>query len=141
MKTLILGLLERYKALATYFLASATVAVADIALVHVLQAVIPASIVLTNSISVIVTSVVHYIWTSKKAFESAIDIRSAAIYLTTFIIGLSIQDAVVWVCFETMSLSLFVSKLASLAVSFFILYGLRKFLYGKFGKSRKRSAP
>lgn len=135
MKDFLLAQLTRYKSLLIYFCASASAACLDLLLVYVLKSVITTSIVWINTISVTSTAVFHYIFTSKKAFHASIGIYSAVIYLITFILGLILQDWVIWTCFEIVKLPLWASKGISLMASFFILYFLRKFLYAMASKS------
>lgn len=73
----------------------------------------------------------------QKVFNRSVDIRTVVIYISTFLLGMFIQNGVVWgVCrlldgVVGKSIGYTVSKVASLAVSFFVLYGVRKFLYAK----------
>ena len=119
-----------YRSLLWYFCASGTTAVLDIMLVFALKSTFKDSpIVVINSISVILTTVIHYIWTSLKAFNVKLGVSSLSIYLITFAIGLTIQDLIIWLCYDVLGLLLLISKGISLASSFFILFFLRKTLF------------
>ena len=122
-----------------YFCASASMAGLDVILVLMLKArFTEVNIVIINTISIVLTTIFHYLWISNKAFNVKIGISSLLVYLTTFIIGLTIQDFVIWLSFEVLRLPLLVSKAFSLGSSFFILFFLRKTLFSKLSPKKQK---
>lgn len=95
------------------------------------------SAVVSNTVGTIVGAIVHYIFVTKKVFVKKIGIYSVLIYLFTFVLGLVLQNLVVWGIFKLTvntfgkNLSYLIAKAIALVVSFIILYGVRKILYSK----------
>ena len=91
----------------------------------------------SNTAGILIGSAIHYVCVTKKVFDRSVDIRTVVIYISTFLLGMLIQNGVVWAVCRLLvgvvgkSIGYTVSKVASLAVSFFVLYGVRKFLYAK----------
>lgn len=102
-------------------------------------------IVIANTLAVIIGSCVHYILTSKLVFKVNMNIASATAYLITFLIGLGIQDAAIWIAYHKLlpplmnseSALALCSKAISLAGSFFIIYFLRKYVNASLAKQER----
>ena len=52
------------------------------------------------------------------------------IYIATFLFGLVLADATMWICFNKLRLPFIISKAMSMALPFFVLYLTRKSLLG-----------
>ena len=137
MKGFLRRVIMRYRPLLSYSLASITAASLDFILLYVLHSLVDSSIIWVNTASVIITAAIHYLWVSKLSFRSKVGIPSAAIYISTFLFGIVLQNFVIWSCYNLLELPLFISKGASLSASFFILFFLRKALYEKYVNKRK----
>ena len=122
-----------------YFGASFMTACLDVLLVFAINSFVNWPIVITNSISVTSTTIIHYLLISKIVFRVKLGMPSLIVYFITFMIGLAIQDLAIWVCFEVLDFPLLVSKGVSLGSSFFILFFLRKVFFGKIRGKEKRS--
>lgn len=104
-------------------------------------------IVIANTISIIVSSVVHYFITSKFVFGVNKNIYSLLVYVITFFVGLGIQNGVIYITYEKLfvdfidnnSILTFVCKVTSLAASFFITFILRKILNKKISEKGERN--
>ena len=128
-----------------YFLCSVSSSIIDFAFLYVLKGVFD-EIVVANTISIIVSSIFHYIVTSNYVFKVKKNIYSIVIYVVTFFIGLSIQNFVIWVTYTKLFVTLIendmiltlLSKVLSLGASFIITYMLRKFLNARLKKKEQR---
>lgn len=123
-------------ALFRYLVNSGVVTVMDIIIVWVLvQCSMP--IVLANTIGVVIGFLVDYLLSVIYVFDSAKGRGGFAIYLITFFIGLLLADFLIWwgngTLFVSFSetINFFMSKGLSIVVPFFIMYGIRKYLYQK----------
>lgn len=125
-----------------YFLCSAFTAFIEFALLFVFKHTVKefgSRIVIFNTIAIIISSVIHYLMTSKLVFKVKWNLPSAVIYIVTFFIGLGIQDGVIWLTYNKLlapvisdsNLLTFICKSVSLASSFFVTYFIRKFLNSK----------
>ena len=127
------SLIEKYLQVIKYFIISCGTAVIELCIGLLLINLLHLSEVVSNTAGILIGSVC----VTKKVFNRSVDIRTVVIYISTFLLGMFIQNGVVWgVCrlldgVVGKSIGYTVSKVASLAVSFFVLYGVRKFLYAK----------
>lgn len=131
------SLIEKYSQVIKYFIISCGTAVIELCIGLLLINLLHLSEVVSNTAGILIGSVIHYVCVTKKVFDRSVDIRTVVIYISTFLLGMLIQNGVVWVVCRLLdgvvgkSIGYTVSKVASLAVSFFVLYGVRKFLYAK----------
>lgn len=138
-------LYKKYNMIIKYFLCSVSSSIIDFAILYVLKGVFD-EIVVANTISIIVSSIFHYIVTSNYVFKVKKNIYSIVIYVVTFFIGLSIQNFVIWVTYTKLFVTLIendmiltlLSKVLSLGTSFIITYMLRKFLNARLKKKEQR---
>ncbi len=125
----------KYKSSLTYIFFSGVSAVLEFVLGTVLILFLIDSVVVANTISTILCTVFHYIFTTKKSFNTEVSIKSMSVYVVTFFIGLAIQNGVLELIYnfcighmgEVLSFSF--GKFISLVVSFCVMYYLRKYLY------------
>lgn len=130
------------KNIVKYFLCSAFTALLEFALLFLLKGLfssLDTGIVIANTIAVTVSALVHFILTSRIVFQVKLNYQSAAVYALTFVIGLLVQNGVLWLCYEHLfarfisneQILTLLSKGASLAASFFITFLLRSVLNKK----------
>ena len=131
------SLIEKYLQVIKYFIISCGTAVIELCIGLLLINLLHLSEVVSNTAGILIGSAIHYVCVTKKVFNRSVDIRTVVIYISTFLLGMLIQNGVVWAVCRLLdgvvgkSIGYTVSKVASLAVSFFVLYGVRKFLYAK----------
>lgn len=131
------SLIEKYSQVIKYFIISCGTAVIELCIGLLLINLLHLSEVVSNTAGILIGSAIHYVCVTKKVFDRSVDIRTVVIYISTFLLGMLIQNGVVWAVCRLLvgvvgkSVGYTVSKVASLAVSFFVLYGVRKFLYAK----------
>ena len=131
------SLIEKYSQVIKYFIISCGTAVIELCIGLLIINLLHLSEVVSNTAGILIGSAIHYVCVTKKVFDRSVDIRTVVIYISTFLLGMLIQNGVVWAVCRLLvgvvgkSIGYTVSKVASLAVSFFVLYGVRKFLYAK----------
>lgn len=129
---------EVRKSLPIYFVCSGFTAGIEFALGWFLLQTFPNQIVVTNIAAILVSSVVHYVITTKYAFGAKRGVESALVYVITFVLGIVLQNAVIWFSYERALVMLsqpvryVTSKALSLGIPFFALYFLRKSLNERF---------
>ena len=135
--TFISKLLKKHLDVMKYILISGLTAVIEALVGLIFMNLFSLSAVVSNTVGTIVGAIVHYIFVTKKVFVKKIGIYSVLIYLFTFVLGLVLQNLVVWGIFKLTvntfgkNLSYLIAKAIALVVSFIILYGVRKILYSK----------
>ena len=135
----------RTQALAKYFIYSIIVAVADTLIVWILVRCSVTGIVSANTIGVITGFILHYILSSRSVFNAEYGICGFVIYLSTFLFGLGLANGIIFLCYEyvfagyAIDLRLLLSKGVSIAAPFFVMYFMRKYLFGKLNKSKTRN--
>lgn len=140
--------LKKQHTLLVYFLCSTATMLFEMMLLLLFKTTVPLlknHIVIANTLAVIIGSCVHYILTSKLVFKVNMNIASATAYLITFLIGLGIQDAAIWIAYHKLlpplmnseSALALCSKAISLAGSFFIIYFLRKYVNASLAKQER----
>lgn len=135
--TFISKLLKKHLDVMKYILISGLTAVIEALVGLIFINLFSLSAVVSNTVGTIVGAIVHYIFVTKKVFVKKIGIYSVLIYLFTFVLGLVLQNLVVWGIFKLTvntfgkNLSYLIAKAIALVVSFIILYGVRKILYSK----------
>lgn len=88
-----------------------------------------------NTIGILFGSVVHYFCVTRSVFRSSVNWKTAAVYISTFLLGIVIQNTVVWTTVRLLGnavgndLRYLIAKAVSLVVSFFVMYYIRKYCY------------
>ena len=136
-------LFKRFSILIRYGINSIVTTVVDTAIVWILVKM-GISIVAANTTGVIVGFLLGYVLTAAYVFQAAKGKMGFVIYFGTFLIGLVLADYLIWLgntrLFATFSESVnfLLSKGLSIVVPFFVMYFLRKILYGILEKRTNR---
>lgn len=139
------NLLIKNKKIIFYFSCSVLSAVLEAGLLLIFKNIVPSfdkNIVYANTAATVLSSVLHYVLTSKFVFKVKMNWMSAVVYLVTFFIGLGVQNVVIWCTYNKLLVQLIdndnlltlASKVISLAASFFITYFIRKKLNSMLNK-------
>lgn len=126
-----LACFAKYKKFILYFGCSLTTMVMEMAIGWFLLKLFPERIVLTNTIAVVISALVHYLITLALVFRLRQNYRSAVVYVLTFLLGIVLQNVIIWVFYTHLLehtpavVRYFVSKVFSLGVPFVFLYYLR----------------
>ncbi len=133
----IINIIEKYRKALSYIVVSMSTAVLETIVGLLLINIFDVNEVVANTVGVCVGTLLHYILITGKVFDKKVGYKTIFIYVLTFFIGLAIQDAVVGLVSALLknvldvNLSYIISKFCSLAVSFVLMYNVRKFLYSK----------
>lgn len=118
-----------HKAFVTYFLISVFVTLIDIAVSRICENFV--EVVIANTIGVVTGFVIQYFLCSRKVYNGS-NIRTAAVFFLTWLLGLGLADLIVYVV-RVLILDnkdgffyYLIGKGASIAIPFFVLYFLRK---------------
>ena len=136
-------LFKRFSILIRYGINSIVTTVVDTAIVWILVKM-GISIVAANTTGVIAGFLLGYVLTAAYVFQAAKGKMGFVIYFGTFLIGLVLADYLIWLgntrLFATFSESVnfLLSKGLSIVVPFFVMYFLRKILYGILEKRTNR---
>lgn len=123
--------LKEHQAIIKYALCSVAAAVLEMLIGWILLRLIPVSIVVTNTIAIISSSIVHYLLIQNFVFEQKSNIESALVYIISFGIGVLLQDFLIWIVYTKLlqemseSWRYLFSKGVSLVIPFFALYYIR----------------
>lgn len=127
-------LYQKYRILLSYLFFSVISAVIDV-FIGMLLVKFHVQVIIANTTGVFVSTVIHYIMTTMKTFDTSINWKSVLVYITTFLLGLLIQNLVMWIMYYyiffdlNMELNFLLSKGFSLGASFFTMYFVRKEIY------------
>jgi hypothetical protein len=128
---------SKVESISIYFVISVAVAIIEVIIGWRLILIVPDKIILTNTITVIVSAVLHYFLTLTIVFKKKNTYKSLLVYIGTFFVGIILQDSVIWL-FYTVLLTMLsdfwqylVSKAFSLGIPFFAIYYMRSYLYKK----------
>ena len=136
----------KYREPLTYIIYSGITAVIEMLIGLLLLNTFISDEVLANTVSVVIGTVIHYFLVTKSTFKSKVTIGSIAVYLITFLLGLGIQNGVVWLGYNVLfvkfpeNFRFVVSKAASLVISFAVMFIIRKMLYGWLNRKNAESA-
>lgn len=89
------------------------------------------SIIIVNTITIFIGALVHYFITMSMVFEKKNNIKSFAVYLISFCLGLLMQNFMIWLFYDEILkhanewMKYSISKGMSLVVPFFLLYFVR----------------
>lgn len=139
-KNILLKLYERYRQLLSYLFFSLLAAFIDIAIGYILLKIYSMNIIAVNTTGIIVSTGFHYLLVTRKTFNSTISLATLLVYLATFFAGILFQDLVIWLFYDIILKNIFVegrfltSKIISLALSFFVLFFIRKKSYNILNK-------
>ncbi|MGI5936946.1 MAG: GtrA family protein [Oscillospiraceae bacterium] len=135
----------KHRNIVIYFCCSAATAVLESVLGWFFLKLLPAHIVVTNTLAIIIGAVCHYFLTLKLVFRKKSSGMSALIYAATFLLGIVLQDLIIWALYDFFlkelpeGLRYWMSKIASLGLPFFAIYYLRSVLNQKYlGDAEKK---
>ena len=132
-------LFKRFSTLFRYGINSVVTTVVDTAIVWILVKM-GISIVAANTTGVIVGFLLGYVLTAAYVFQAAKKKMGFVIYFGTFLIGLVLADYLIWLGNTRLftafseSVNFLLSKGLSIVVPFFVMYFLRKIMYGMLEK-------
>ncbi len=135
MNIIVLYMPRKIPPLLLYLCYSILVTMVDISIVWVLHRIFNINIVAANSVGVISGAILHYLLSIKSVFNFDYGVSGFSIYFITFLFGLTLADALIYIgdsyLFNTLTdnLNFILSKSLSVVVPFFCLYYLRKLLY------------
>jgi putative flippase GtrA len=119
-----------------YFLISCLATVMDVVLVWLLYKRMGYPVVPSNTIGVVTGFLISYLLSARFVFPAASGMRGFGVFFFTFIGGLVLADALIyWGETDLFTaipspLSFLASKGLSIAVPFFVMYFVRRALYG-----------
>ena len=122
-------------AIANYFFYSVIVTVVDTGIVWALVRFSPVHLVAANTAGVVTGFLLHYLLSSKSVFNTEYGVAGFIVYLATFFFGLVLANWLIYMsyhyAFHTFALDLriLMSKGVSVAVPFFAMYYIRKYLF------------
>ncbi len=93
--------------------------------------------VVSNAAGIIIGAGIHYLCVTRAVFEKNTEIRTLAVYIFTFFLGMALQNFIVWgvslILRDILEINIryLAAKVCSLAVSFVVMYQVRKYLYMK----------
>lgn len=122
--------------LAKYLAISIFVTVIDTAVVWILSMQLSVNLTAANTAGVVVGQIIHYAMASGQVFEMDYGPIGAVIYFGTFVLGLLLANWIITTAFALSvgllgdHLAFLFAKGCSIVGPFFVLYFLRKFLYG-----------
>ena len=88
-----------------------------------------------NTVGIIIGATIHYLCVTRGVFNGKVNWKTVSVYVSTFIMGMLLQNFVVWVVVKVIGDSLnenlryLIAKACSLVVSFFLMYFIRKLGY------------
>lgn len=144
-------LIVKNKKILIYLCCSVCAALLEAGLLLVFKNLVPAfaekNIVYANTTAILVSSILHFILTSKLVFRVRMNLSSAVVYIVTFFIGLGIQNGVIWLTYEKLlphlihndTILTLICKALSLGASFFITYFIRSFLNARLKEKEEKT--
>lgn len=128
-------IIKKYKTFLIYGIISIFVTVIDVTVTYISKIFI--SLIIANSIGIISGAIIQYILNAKLVFYvKEKSTKNLIIYITTFIFGLVIANAIIYYSdllfvnyIQLEQLRFLVTKGLSIVLPFFILYFLRRKLY------------
>ena len=136
MREKLLALVRRFRMVLSYFSGSVLSTVFDVALVWLLLHRFHLPLVTANTAGVVTGFVVGFFFHVRQTFTTRYTPLTFTVYLLTFLLGLAAANWLIATSYALVSpylsetWSFLVSKGVSVAVPFFGLYFLRKWLYG-----------
>lgn len=127
----IIKFVKHYQKILKYFACSVFTACLETMTGWILLHITSYGIVVANTAAVIFGAIVHYFITLLMVFEKRNNAKSFLVYVFTFILGLVLQNVIIWMLYEKVLfhmdefLKYILSKGLSLVVPFFLLYFIR----------------
>ncbi|WP_432667603.1 GtrA family protein [Wukongibacter baidiensis] len=109
-----------------YFIVSCAATVIDFYLSYLLYEKIGLNYLFSTNLGIFCGFIFQYFTSMKFIFTNNKHIKSFAIYIITFFIGLTLANITIWVSFDFLNLSFSFAKVLSIVVPFFITYFIRK---------------
>lgn len=128
-------LINRFMPIIKYVCFSGMTAVIESIIALLLINLCSLSEVPANTAGIIIGSVIHYLCVTRGVFNGKINWKTVMVYVSTFIMGMLLQNLVVWATVKIIGDSLnenlryLAAKACSLVVSFFLMYFIRKLGY------------
>ena len=135
--------MEKYHDILIYLSCSILTALIEMGIGWNLLKILP-DIVITNTIAILISSIIHYLITLKLVFRQKNTIGNVIIYVVTFVLGIVLQDLIIVIFYNYIFVDAgefiryTVSKILSLGIPFFVIYLLRSFLYKKYNSNGER---
>ncbi len=121
--------------IANYFFYSVIVTLFDTAIVWTLVRFSSLTLVAANTTGAVTGFLLHYVLASKSVFKSEYGVAGFILYLATFLFGLGFANWLIVMSYEhvfhtfVLDLRILMSKGVSIAIPFFALYYIRKYLF------------
>lgn len=109
-----------------YFAVSAFVALIDAMISITLFNVFEVHQLIATNMGIVVGFIIQYIISIKWVFGCKQSLKTINIFLITWLLGVAIANMTVYILLEKVQMSYAISKIGSMAMSFFVLYGIRK---------------
>ena len=141
--TFIKTLIIKNKSLIIYLLCSVIAALIESVIGWTLLHLLSLHITIINTMAILFGAVVHYFLTSIFVFKVKRNVTSAGIYFVSFGMGILLQNVVIWLFYDfvlvsaTGGLRFAISKGASLAIPFLVVYWVRKKLNERYARKEK----
>lgn len=130
-------MLNKYFKIIKYALCSVATALLETVIGWLLLHTLPYGIVAANTSAIIIGAIAHYFLTMLLVFEKKNNAKSFAVYVATFLLGLVLQNTIIWFFYEQLLINqaeivrYIISKGMSLVIPFFLLYYIRSYLNQK----------
>lgn len=127
----------KYFKIIKYALCSVATALLETVIGWLLLHTLPYGIVVANTSAIIIGAIAHYFLTMLLVFEKKNNAKSFAVYVVTFLLGLVLQNTIIWLFYEQLLINqaeivrYIISKGMSLVIPFFLLYYIRSYLNQK----------
>lgn len=132
------SLFRKHKDIFWYFLCSVASFLFEIIIGWVLLQFLQRQIVVANTVTVALGAILHYFLTLALVFRKKNTRKTILIYIITFLFGLMLQNLIIGLFYNQFLLGwvemwrYLVSKAFSVAIPFFALFYIRRFLNKKF---------
>jgi putative flippase GtrA len=109
--------------------------VLDVLIVIVSIKIFNVHLIYANTLGVIAGFIVHYMLSSKSVFHIEYGAVGFLVYVSTFLFGIVLADAIIYLSYEHIfyfledGFNFIISKSLSIALPFFIMYFMRKHIY------------
>jgi GtrA-like protein. len=136
------SVIRKRLAIEKYFYYSVIVSFVDTGIVWMLVRYFSVHLIAANTIGVVIGFLLHYILASKSVFNTNYRPAGFIVYLATFFAGLMLADWLIYMSYHyvftayAVDLRLLLSKGVSIAVPFFAMYYMRKYLFLMINKRR-----
>jgi putative flippase GtrA len=113
-----------------YLLISCLASAVDLGISNYLYQILHINYLLACNLGIAAGFLFQYFIGMKYVFSDSRKSKSFVIYLSTFIIGLMLATATMWMSYSVLDFTFFYSKIMSMLLPFFITYFVRKTLLG-----------